>query len=240
MLRGSRGQVQEAEEKLLEALALYRELGDPYGQASVLNDLGNVAAGAGRLEEARTRYDECLSLRRQIGDLWGAAILLNNLGYLAHLNQAPGEAVEYLRQGLAIQRKIGDRYHIANCLSNLGAAQRALGRLADANGALYEGLELAHQIGARPLALEISAEIGALLAAQEQCDQERAAELLAFVSGHPLADKWTAQRAQGTLSELAPSLPPEAWAAAQERARSDTLDSIVRLVLDEGCLPTAA
>ena len=69
---------------------------------------------------------------------------------------------------------------------------------------------------------------------------ERAAELLVFVSHHPLADKWTAQRAQGTLADLSPNLPPEAWNAAQERARSATLDAVVRLVLDAARLPRVA
>lgn len=240
MLCGSRGQVEEAQAMLGEALALYRELGDPYGQASALNDLGNVAAGSGHLDEARAHYDRCLLLRRQIGDLWGAGILLNNLGYLAHLREDHAEAVEFLQQGLAIQREIGDRYHIANCLSNLGAAHRALGQCQVAAGYLYEGLELAHEIGAQPLVLEISAEIGVLLAEREVCDRERAAELLSFVSRHPLTDQWTAQRVEGTLSELTPTLLPEVWTAAQARAQAETLESIVRLVLDDESLPQAA
>jgi predicted ATPase/Tfp pilus assembly protein PilF len=240
MLRGSSGQVEEAQAQLDQALALYRELGDPYGQASVLNDLGNIAAGSGRLDEARVHYDRCLLLRRQIGDLWGSSILLNNLGYLAHLSGTHTEAVEYLDQGLAIQREIGDRYHIANCLSNLGAAHRALGQCQLAARYLCEGLELAHEIGARPLVLELSAEVGALLSEREQSDRERAAELLVFVCHHPLTDKWTAQRAQVALTELTPSLAPEAWTAAQERAQSDTLEAVVHLVLDNECLPQAA
>jgi predicted ATPase/DNA-binding SARP family transcriptional activator/Flp pilus assembly protein TadD len=247
LLRGSLGQVEEAQARLCEALALYRELGDLYGQASALNDLGNVAAGSGRLDEARVHYNRCLTLRRQIGDLWGAGILLSNLGYLAHLAGDQAAAVEFLRNGLAVQREIGDRYHIANCLSNLGAACRALGRYAVASSYLYEGLELAHEIGARPLALEISAEIGVLLAAWKECGRDReqsalglAAELLAFVRHHPLTDKWTAQRVRGALTELTPELAPEVWAAVQERAQAQTLDSVVRLVLDDTCLPEVA
>jgi tetratricopeptide (TPR) repeat protein len=240
LLRGSAGQAEEAQDLLGQALSLYRELGDAYGQAGALNDLGNVAAGSGCLDEARAHYERCLSLRRQIDDLWGTGVLLNNLGYLAHLDGEHAVAVEYLRQGLAIQREIGDRYHVANCLSNLGAAYRGLMQYPAAARCLYEGLELAHEIGAHPLALEISAEIGAVLAAREQCDRERAAELLVFVSHHPLADKWTAQRAQGTLADLSPNLPPEAWNAAQERARSATLDAVVRLVLDAARLPRVA
>jgi tetratricopeptide (TPR) repeat protein len=239
MLRGSLGEIEGAQALLSEALTLYGELGDPYGQASVLNDLGNVAAGSGRLDEARVHYDRCLVFRHQIGDLWGAGILLNNLGYLAYLTGNHTEAVEFLQQSLAIQREIGDRYHIANCLSNLGAAHRALGQVSAAASYLYEGLELAHEIGARPLVLEISAEIGIVLAAREQRACERAAELLAFVSHHPLTDKWTAQRTQAALRELTPELPPDVWSAAQERARSDALDTIVQLVLDDKCVPQA-
>jgi tetratricopeptide (TPR) repeat protein len=173
--------------------------------------------------------------------------LLVNLGYLAHLAGEPIAAVESLHQGLAIQRETGDRYHIANCLSNLGAAYRALGQYSVAAGYLYEGLELAHEIGARPLALELSAEIGIVLAARKECERGReqgalglAAELLAFVGHHPLTDRWTAQRVRRTLTQVSPKLAPEAWAAAQERARAQTLDSIVHLVLDDTRLAEAA
>jgi tetratricopeptide (TPR) repeat protein len=186
-------------------------------------------------------------MRRQINDLWGIGTSLNNLGYLAYLTQDHPSAVEYLQESLVIQREIGDRFHIANCLSNLGAAYRALGQYSVAAGYLYEGLELAHEIGARPLALEISAEIGTVLAAREECDRGQdqgalglAAELLAFVGRHPLTDKWTAQRVRGTLAQVSPKLAPEAWAAAQERARAQTLDSIVHLVLDDTRLAEAA
>jgi tetratricopeptide (TPR) repeat protein len=223
--------VEEAQARLREALDVYQAARDPYGTANTLNDLSIVAVQRGRQTLARRLNLECLAIRRQIGDRWGVGTSLNNLGYLAYLSGEHEEAIQYLSEGLAVQREIGDRYHIANCLNNLGAAARALGRREEAFAHLYEALEMAYQIGALPLALEASAEIGALLADDGEQGDERAAELLTFVHDHPQTDKWTAERTERSLAQLGSRLAPEAWAAAQERGRSGTLDRVVASLL---------
>lgn len=243
IVHGSVGDLEAAQQRLQEALALYQEIVDPYGTASTLNDLSIVAARQGKVPEAQRLNRECLAIRRQIGDRWGVATSLNNLGYVAYLSESYGEAVEYLREGLAIQREIGDRYHIANCLSNLGAAAHALGEREEALAHLYEGLEIAYAIGARPLVLEISAEIGALLASAAVATEDdaqaaaQAAELLTFVHDHPQVDKWTAERTEQSLAQLAPMLAPEAWAAAQDKGRRGTLEAVIASILRRDLAP---
>ncbi len=60
---------------------------------------------------------------------------------------------------------------------------------------------------------------------------EQATELLTFVHDHPQTDKWTAERTEQRLAQLASRLAPEAWAAAQERGRSGTLETVVASLL---------
>jgi tetratricopeptide (TPR) repeat protein len=230
-VHGSLGQVDEAQAQLKEALNLYQEIGDPSGTANTLNDLSIVAARRGRQALAVRLNRECLAMRRQNGDRWGVGTSLNNLGYLAYLGGEHKQAIEYLSEGLVIQREIGDRYHIANCLSNLGAAAAALGEGEKASAYLYEALEIAFQIGARPLALEVSAGIGALLAEDEAQDGEQATEILTFVHDHPQTDKWTSERAERSLAQLSARLAPDIWAKAQERGRAGTLEAVVSSLL---------
>jgi predicted ATPase/DNA-binding SARP family transcriptional activator len=228
---GSLDQAEEAQARLREALDLYQAARDPYGTANTLNDLSIVAVRRGRQMLARRLNQECLAIRRQIGDRWGVGTSLNNLGYLAYLSGEHEEAVEYLSEGVAVQRELGDRYQVANCLNNLGAAAHALGRREQAFANLHEALEMAYQIGALPLALEASAEIGALLAEDDEQGGERATEVLTFVHDHPQTDKWTAERTERSLAQLASRLAPDAWAAAQERGRAETLEAVVGALL---------
>ena len=51
-----------------EALALYREAGDPYGVAAALGEQGFYDMVHGRLERSEQRLSEALELRRQLGD----------------------------------------------------------------------------------------------------------------------------------------------------------------------------
>jgi predicted ATPase/DNA-binding SARP family transcriptional activator len=233
IIAGSLETFVEAQRILQEALELYHRIGDPYGIANTLNDLGVVAAGLDQYSSATKFHQECLAIRRQIGDLWGVGASLNNLGYLAFLTHEYDAAREFLLEGLYIQREIGDQYHIANCLNNLGAAACALGNHQEATVCLHEALQIAFEIGATPLVLEVLAEIGALLAASEAGDGEQAARLLAFVLNHPLTDRWTRDRTEQKLAELAPDLPMDALDAARKKGEASELEETVVEVLSQ-------
>jgi class 3 adenylate cyclase/tetratricopeptide (TPR) repeat protein len=64
-----------------QALDLYRELGDRWGVATVISNLGEVARRLeADFESAAGLYQEALSLTRDIGDRDGEVVALNNLG----------------------------------------------------------------------------------------------------------------------------------------------------------------
>ena len=231
IISGSLETFVEAQRQLQEALELYQDIGDPYGIANTLNDLGVVAAGLDQDASARKYHQECLAIRRQIGDLWGTGASLNNLGYLAYLTKEYSSAKEFLQESLFIQREIGDQYHIANCLTNLGAAARTEGERQEAAAYLHEALKIAFEIGANTLVLETLGEIGALLATAETGGRAQAAELLVFVLHHPLTDRWTRERADGKLVQMAADVPLDTWTTAQERGKAGELASTVVRVL---------
>ena len=56
------GRLREALEHQEESLKLYRELGDSYGQAEALRDLGDVLLANGNLQEAQASWQEALHL----------------------------------------------------------------------------------------------------------------------------------------------------------------------------------
>ncbi len=64
-----------------ESLAIRTAIGDRWGMASRLSNLGWVAHLQSDFAAARARYEESLAIVRAIGDRRGAAIVLNNLGF---------------------------------------------------------------------------------------------------------------------------------------------------------------
>jgi predicted ATPase/DNA-binding SARP family transcriptional activator len=141
---------QRAAELADEALALYREAGDPYGVAGALGEQGFYDIVHGRLERAERRLSEAVDLRRRLGD---DRRLVEPLIGNAWLDLARGSG-EPARRGfldcLALALGVGDQFNVAEALAGL-STQAALdgqhldaARLAGASAALHE------RIGAPP------------------------------------------------------------------------------------------
>jgi DNA-binding CsgD family transcriptional regulator len=81
------GELEEASSRFEEALAIWRERGDAWGQAIALLNLGTVAATQGQLDLAADRYRESIASRLVTGDraniqeaLAGLAMVTAELG----------------------------------------------------------------------------------------------------------------------------------------------------------------
>jgi hypothetical protein len=81
--------------------------------------------------------------------------------------------------------------------------------------------------------LELLDGVARLLAASQPGKGERAAQLFAFVLGHPASDKPTQDGAERGLAGLAAQLTPDAIVTAQERAKEVELENLVAEVLEE-------
>ena len=71
---------------------------------------------------------------------------------------------------------------------------------------------------------------GLLVAGQPE-EKERAAEVYTFALHHPASDKFTKDRAEKGLAELATELPPTVMAAAQEGGQSAVFEVVVAEIL---------
>jgi predicted ATPase len=132
-----------------ESLAIFRELGEKPGIATVLNNLGLVAFRQGNYASAHSRYEESLAMNRELLDDRGVAIALNNLGNLAHAQGDWGAARACYEEGLAIRRELGDRRGIANSLNSLGIAALSQGDYAAARAFWDESLVIFRELGDR-------------------------------------------------------------------------------------------
>jgi tetratricopeptide (TPR) repeat protein len=133
---------------LLEAadLSIRQQLGDHYGQAASLNNLGVAYLRLGRYTEAIACQQESLAICRELGDRQGEANNLNNLGVIYLLKGRHGKAIACQQDSLAIFREVGDRYGEAESLWGLGDALRAVGRDLEAGSAWQEGLAICEEL----------------------------------------------------------------------------------------------
>ena len=128
LLRRGSASAQTASEKLLQALASWRELGDQYWEATTLNYLGRANRLLSRYEQAIEYAEQARVLKRAVKDRAGEAFSLDEIGSAYNSLGRSERALEYHAQALIIVREVKDRAGEAGTLLRLGNATRALNR----------------------------------------------------------------------------------------------------------------
>jgi tetratricopeptide (TPR) repeat protein len=143
------GAYEEAQRWQRQSLQLYRENGNDWGTANVLNGLGNIAHSRGEYNEAHAFYGDSLRLRRHIGDRHGIALCLNNLGNVAQVMGNTVEAKQLFQESAALKEEIGDERGLAFSLNNLGYMAFRLQEYEEAGQQLQKSLALFREVGDR-------------------------------------------------------------------------------------------
>ncbi|MCC7358340.1 MAG: diguanylate cyclase [Anaerolineales bacterium] len=197
-----------------------------------------LAAAQGDHAAARRALDESLTYHQEIGNRKEIGLDLLNQGAVAHATDDPAEAQRCLSHALDLFREAG--YCHGEAL-----ARAALGRLAQAAQPPQTAAALAHQaaalrlalqIGALPTALAALAGLGEVWAAVG--DQPQAAEVLTHALYHPASSRHTQILAARCLSRLESLMPPAEVAAAEDRGRHASFDTLLAQV--EPRLPPAS
>ena len=138
------GHAAEALAELDTALALYRQLGDDWGVATVLNQLGSVAITTGDYARAGIYLNDAITLMRGLGDRrTGLAVSLNALGRIVLAQGDVTQAVAHFEEALDIFAERNVREGLAWSYINLGLAGLQAGdRLAAAARSLRLCLDL--------------------------------------------------------------------------------------------------
>ena len=201
---------------LEESLALFRALGNTWGVASALRNIGVTAAVLeGDHGRGIALLEESLALFHTLGDRWGMAWTLSFLGWAFHAQDNYARAAPLLEESLAHFREAGDLHGIANALGNLGTLTAKQGDFNQAAACLRESLGLHQAIGSKVgigIALEAVAGLEALQAHEPEA-MARAARLCA-----------AAEALHGTLGS-------EAYAGV--RGDRDRMVATLRTCLDE-------
>ncbi|HSH79740.1 MAG TPA: tetratricopeptide repeat protein, partial [Herpetosiphonaceae bacterium] len=140
---------QEAAALMEQSLALFRELGDAEGTATILRNLGTILGSQGAYEQARAVQEESLTLHRELGDTRGISSSLGNLGETSYFLGDYSAAMRYWEENLPLERELQDLHRLAITLNNLGIVGRELGELDRAQDWSEEAVGLFRELDAR-------------------------------------------------------------------------------------------
>ena len=234
-----------------ESLAAYEALGDGYGQALALENLGTLTRlHPGDPGGARRFHEQSLAIRRALGDRLGIA---DSARYIALLALGTGEiatARQLHEERLAIERELNNIGHVAEALTDLGEIALLEGRLGDAGKYLEEARTIYEAFDDGESLLRVLAHLGEL--ARRQGDHPLSRSILdrclALARGSRHKEAWVlAQLARLARAEHdsreALSRALEALAIAEEYQLSGVeavvLDVAGAVAADEGDVETA-
>jgi non-specific serine/threonine protein kinase len=134
---------------LEESLALFRQVGDKWWIAELLNNTGSTAQLFGEYEQSRTLLEECLVLRYELGDLAGAAMAILNLAQIWDIQGDYEPARRMYAEGVQLARQSGWTriFYIGELC--LGVVCCRLGEHAQATALFTESCRLAQEFGDR-------------------------------------------------------------------------------------------
>ena len=133
-----------------EALELYRAIGDPYGVASALAELGWYDMIRGTGERAEACFDEAFELRRRHGDDRRLVEPLIDAAWLALVHGHAGTAQARFLDCLEMARQVDDRFVVGEALAGLSAVAGAESRWSDCAQLAGASALVHEQIGAPP------------------------------------------------------------------------------------------
>jgi tetratricopeptide (TPR) repeat protein len=136
-----------AQARCTEALALFQQVGDPRGVAEVLDNQANIAIHRGRLREAISLLERVIRLFRDTGNLLRVGTLLANYGLgLVYVQQRPEEGLARIEEALELERALGHPEGQAYCLWARSGVLAELGRQTEGEESARAALAIARHL----------------------------------------------------------------------------------------------
>lgn len=212
-----------------ESLAVSRKIGDHFGVARALLNMGTVAQERAHYEEARRLYEKSLAIYREVAYGHGIAAALNYLGQIATLTGDYKQARELIRESLDRNRETGNRRAIADALKQLGNVAREDRDWAEAKRRYDEALRLAQEMGDDQVALAVLLDVCALLV---QVGREAPAlTLLAFILRQEQASRELQEATMDLLATTEALLDSTRAERCQKQGKGLNLGAAISLAL---------
>jgi predicted ATPase/Tfp pilus assembly protein PilF len=130
-----------------EAQQIWHGIGNRFGIASSIGNLGLIAKDQGDYNRARSLIEQSVIILEELGHQLGRASGYNNLGIIAWSQGEFADARRYYEKSLELDKSLDHKYGIASTLNNLGALAEDQGDAQAAYGYYKEGLALQRDLG---------------------------------------------------------------------------------------------
>lgn len=110
-----------------QAIAIYKQMDDNYGVASIYNLRGLLQEKIGDYSEAIGNYQKSLEFASKTDNLYGQSNPLHNIGLIYDKTQDYKASLSYFEKALTVREKIGDSVLIAQSFQSIGVAYAHLG-----------------------------------------------------------------------------------------------------------------
>jgi predicted ATPase/DNA-binding SARP family transcriptional activator len=231
-LANIRGDYLKSRDLFLQALSIAMEMSDQRGVAVLQNNLSDISDKLGNEAEAYQYLISALTLFKKTGDRRLTAIGLNNLAYhQLKVHQNYSEAISHYYESIDLFTHIGDLRGMAYTFYDLSKVYLKLDSAVDARQCCSQALSAAISHGSTPLILHALLGYVDLFAFEHE--YERALRLCYLVLNHPQTEPDTRQRANASLVEIEPLLPPDKIEAARLWGQSTRLQEIIDQTLAE-------
>jgi len=130
-------------------LQLMGSIGDRFGEARALANLGKAYASLRNYPQALEYYQKTVVIQRNIGDRAGESATLENLGKISESLDLLSQAIAFYQQRLALLEAEGNLDEIPGVLNDLGNACYNLENYQQAIGYYRQGLSIVRELSER-------------------------------------------------------------------------------------------
>lgn len=138
-------------EYFLEALSLFKKLGNKKEEARCLNNIGIIHGALGDIDSSLVYFNKALTITREFKDSLMISASTSNIGY-AHLQVGrTNKAIVYFKKSLHISTLINEKSGIANASINLARAYNEKHDFEQTISYALVALEMANKTGSRDI-----------------------------------------------------------------------------------------
>jgi predicted ATPase len=223
------GRYADAQAYYRQGLAFSQTMGYRPWVARILTNLGTTYFRQQNYQQALPYYEQALAIAQEEGDENIIMINTSNLGGMQRIFGQRQLALDYYQRSLDMARRLHEERWIAANLNGISMTYLELNDLSATEAALREALMVGQQSDSAPDTLGSIGLLGHLLARRGQV--EEAIKALLYVEQHPATLARDLVYNQPLLAELRSELLATLFEQTAAWAASQTLDDVVRWLL---------
>jgi len=192
----------EATSLLEESIAMFRSLGDRWGEAVALGALSNAISYAGG-DSAADLSNQSLRIFEELGDRLGTAESLDRGSKIADDQDDARHAVELSERALDLYLQLGSSIGQGHSLLALGRATAQLGQPTQARQSLHESFKVLTEVGDARCSARVEYELGSLDLGEDDLTGATERFREALVMSSRIDDKLNIARALDGMGQIA-------------------------------------